>query len=108
MLDNNQEPNIASLILQEILQSHPFLTSQKFKTQVYQWKGVKRIKSYFRELRKLWEKVWGSFLLPQVVLISSIKPNLSNISRRLFASNYRDLNIFLDFCKCFVKLSIIY
>ena len=46
----------------------------------YQWYGVKPIKSYFRELRELWKKVWGTSLLPQVVLISSIKPISRGIS----------------------------
>ena len=34
-------------ILQEILQSHPFLKSRKFKGQGYQRYGVKRVKSIF-------------------------------------------------------------
>ena len=48
--------------------------------QGYQWYGVKRINSYFRELGELWKKVWGTSLLPKVVLISSIKPISSCIS----------------------------
>ena len=38
---------IAFLIPQEILRSHPFLMSQKFKMQGCQWYGVKWIKSIF-------------------------------------------------------------
>ena len=35
--------------LQEILQSHPFLMSQKFETNSYQRHGIKRIKSIFAD-----------------------------------------------------------
>ena len=41
--------NIALLIMQEILQSHFFLMSRKFKTQNCQWFEVKQIKSIFAE-----------------------------------------------------------
>ena len=35
--------------LQEILQSHPFLMSQKFETNSYHCHGIKRIKSIFAD-----------------------------------------------------------
>ena len=44
---------------------------------------------YFREYGELWKKVWGTSLLPQVVLIYSIKPILSCISlRSYYLSSY--------------------
>ena len=39
--------NIVLLILQQILQSHPFLMSQNFAMQGFQWVGMKWIKSIF-------------------------------------------------------------
>ena len=53
--------------------------SQKYEDQSCQWYGVKRIKSYFGRIRKLQKKVWSTSLLPQVVLISSIKPISSSM-----------------------------
>ena len=38
--------------LQEILQSHSFLTSQELETEGCQWYGVKRIKPIFANKRK--------------------------------------------------------
>ena len=55
--------------------------SQNCEMQVCQRDKVKRIKSYFHELRELWKKVWGTSLLPQVLLISSIKRISSYISK---------------------------
>ena len=53
----------------------PFAMSQNCKMQGCQKYIVKRIKSHFNEYRELWKKVWGTPLLPQVVLISSTKTN---------------------------------
>ena len=64
-----------------LIYSRPFVMSQICEMQVCQCYKVKRIKSYFHELRELWKKVRGTFLLPQVVLISSIKPISSYISK---------------------------
>ena len=36
-------------ILRKTLQSYPFLMSRNFETQVYQWYGVKWIKSIFTD-----------------------------------------------------------
>ena len=51
--------NIALLIRQEILQSHPFLMSRKFERQGCQWYEVKRIKTIFA----VKEKIWGTSII---------------------------------------------
>ena len=50
--------------LQSILQSHPFLMSQSFETQGWQWYGVKGIKSTGLAKKKLhpWTKCHNFFL----------------------------------------------
>ena len=60
-------------ILQEILQSYPLLMSRKFETHGCQWYGVKRIKSSFADKGNSGTRFGAPLLLPQVVLISSIK-----------------------------------
>ena len=64
----NKQPNVRHF--EKILLSHPFLMSRKFETQDFQWYGVIWIKFTFADKGI---KVWCSLLLPQVVLISSIK-----------------------------------
>ena len=49
-------------ILQEILQSHPFLMLQSFETQGYQWYGVKRIK-FISWIRGIVEQGLGHLLI---------------------------------------------
>ena len=80
LIQLNWSSNIALLILQEILQSHCFLMSRNFKTQGCQWYGIKRIKSIFADKSSGRARFLGTFSLPQVVLISSIKPILSSAS----------------------------
>ena len=52
---------IIELILHEILESHPFLMSQNFKTQGRQWHGVKHIKAIFVG-KGIEEKGFGALL----------------------------------------------
>ena len=47
---------------------------------VANWYGVKRIELYFSQLWELGKNIWGTSLLAQVLLISSIKPILCSIS----------------------------
>ena len=61
------------------LQNQPFEMSQNCELRGCQFYGVKLVQLYFRELGKVWKKVWSASLLPQVVLTSSIKPISSNI-----------------------------
>ena len=49
----------------------------------WQFYGVTQIKTYFCEERVLSKKVWGTSLLPQVILVFSIKPISSSISSML-------------------------
>ena len=68
-----------------ILQSCPFLMSRKFETQRCKWYGVKWITSIFADKEKSGRRFgaeWGSSLLRQEVLISSIQ----RISQHLFKS----------------------
>ena len=52
------------------------LMSQKFEKQDCQWYEVKRIKSIFSRKGNSGKKVWSTSLLPQVIFIFSIKPDL--------------------------------
>ena len=60
-------------ILQEILQSHPFLISRNFETQSCQLYGVKQL-NLFAQIKGIVEQAWDISLLPKVILISFIKP----------------------------------
>ena len=51
--------------------------------QGYQWCGVKWIKLYFHEVKKILKKAWGTYLLAQEVLNSSIKLISSSIYLKL-------------------------
>ena len=52
------------IIMQQILQSYPFLMSRNFKTQVCQWYRVKRIKSIFADNgnEKRFRAPWNLFI----------------------------------------------
>ena len=63
-------------ILQELLQSHPFLMSPTFETQ-----DCHVIKSAVSQIRRIVEKSLGRLKVPQVVFIS-IKPIPRSISLR--------------------------
>ena len=56
-----------------------FVMPQNCQMLGYQWCGVKRFKLYFCEQRKLGKIVWGTYLLAQEVLNSSVKLILSSI-----------------------------
>ena len=68
-------------ILQELLQSHPFLMSPTFETQDCQWCETNMIKSAVSQIRRIVEQSLGRLKVPQVVLIS-IKPIPRSISLR--------------------------
>ena len=71
-------------ILQEIVQSHPFLMSRDFEEQGYQWYGVQQIKSIWVEKRIVDGIRFGAPLLSlHVVLISSIKPIVSLSAKKV-------------------------
>ena len=68
------------LVCKNFCKIMPFVMPQNFEMQDCQWYRIKPIKSYFRKQKLLWKKVLGASLLPQVVLISSIKPISSSTS----------------------------
>ena len=69
-----------------LIYSMPYVLSQNQKMQGCQWYGVQRIKAFFAN-KKSCEKVRGTSLLPQVVLISSRKPSSSSISLKKNGGN---------------------
>ena len=48
-MHKQRDARLSIIILQEILQSYPFLMSRNFETQCSQWHEVKRIKSIFAD-----------------------------------------------------------
>ena len=86
--------------------------SRKLQVQDCQRYGVKRIKFIFADL---WNKVWGTYSLPQVSLISSTKPILSSISLtslkleqlRVASGNYKTDDLILSFVADSVKLELL-